>query len=1066
MDTIKQLDIKYNIIRWDEWLLSDDYKIARKQIEELYSSDIGFYSAVEKTALSFLDRFLNKNSVFELREDILYNSREYLKEEAAVMLIWAQYKYKFEVYPSPRNLALKYVHQNFIAKTNTNLVVETSVKFKTVAIKKPLLFENDFPEFENLISLLPNHVYFLDTNNIYRGCNLLQAKAFGFNNIREVIGKKNEDMPVFINNYSFAKMLDNNNLKIMNCGDSQPLEIEEEVPYLNGEMSIFKSYKVPLFNKAHQVIGLLGISYDITKYKKEMKTLQENYAVKELTLDNLLANLPGHVYWMDIKNKFLGCNDQQAYDFALKSRHEIVGLSAKFSQTPENAATIIRNNNKVMSNGEIITEEEKFKDKSGKDCIYLSKKAPLKNKHGEIVGLLGISLDITAQKERDRLLFENQLYKAEHRYGSLERILSVTPGHVYWKNLKGEYQGCNDLQAIDAGLKRKDDIVGLTDYDMPWKEDAGFLRKIDAQVVETGEIIVAEEKSETYDGRNAIWLSTKGPLRDEKGKIIGIVGISLDITAQKEAAQLKHENRKLEAENKLKQLILEKETAEAERLRLENALHKLENEKQKAILEEQEKFKKFVGQIVHDIKSPLASLKSIVSESGSAIPEGKRITLRRASMRISDIAQNMLSHYKNENDACDIAKPVLVSAALLEVLGEKRYEHKNIAFDTAFEEDVNFNFIQIEPGQFKRLLSNLLNNAVEALDNKPDGKIKIELSKDKEWVYIVIEDNGKGMPEKLVNKIEKNLQVTSTKKNGSGIGLTQVRETLERNDGQWTIYSYEGEGTRILLKFPRIFAPLWIAEKVKIINGDMVIILDDDHSIHGAWDLVLEPALAKLPQKPKIKHFSDGQEAVNFINSLTNKDKNKICLLTDYELLNQDINGLQVIEQTKIKRSILVTSHYANLDIQEQAAKLRIKILPKELALAVTINVDKKIKPGSKKVDMVCVDDDLGFVHGYIDRLFPNLAIDVYNDPDIFLEDVAQYPLDTKIVLDHYYSRNWGPNSEYIGDGIEVAIKLHSKGFTNLFMLTGEEPNPDIIPSYLSVILKDDDEKIKNIATP
>ncbi len=59
---------------------------------------------------------------------------------------------------------------------------------------------------------------------------------------------------------------------------------------------------------------------------------------------------------------------------------------------------------------------------------------------------------------------------------NLENVLALTPGHIYWKNLNGEYQGCNDLQAIDAGLKSRDDIIGLTDYDMPWKEDANYLR--------------------------------------------------------------------------------------------------------------------------------------------------------------------------------------------------------------------------------------------------------------------------------------------------------------------------------------------------------------------------------------------------------------------------------------------------------------------------------------------------------------------------------------------------------------------------------------------------------------
>ncbi|HLX52638.1 MAG TPA: HAMP domain-containing sensor histidine kinase, partial [Aquella sp.] len=518
-----------------------------------------------------------------------------------------------------------------------------------------------------------------------------------------------------------------------------------------------------------------------------------------------------------------------------------------------------------------------------------------------------------------------------------------------------------------------------------------------------------------------------------------------------------------EAQNKLNKIILEKEAAESERLRLENALHKLENDKQKAILEEQEKFRKFVGQIVHDIKSPLASLRGVVNESGSAIPEEKRITLRKASMRISDIAQHMLSRYKNEFDEGELAEPLLVSAAMLEVIGEKRYEHSTVNFDTDFKSQADFAFIRVESGQFKRMISNLLNNAVEALEGKPDEKISLRLNTNAQWIIITIRDNGKGISKELVDKIKGDLPVTEGKKHGSGIGLTQVREAVQRNFGKFEIYSTLGQGTSIILRFPKILPPAWIAEEVKIIKGDTIVILDDDKSIHGAWDLQLKPILSKLPNKLEVKHFTEGMDAINFINSFSTREKNKICLLTDYELLNQDINGLQVVEQTKIKRSILVTSHYANLAIRDRSSNLGIKILPKDLAFAISINLDQKVKPGSKKVDMVCVDDDLGFVQDYVERFFSHLKIDMYSDPDVFLENIEQYPLDTKIILDHFYSRDWGPKAKYVGDGVEVAIKLNKKGFTKLVMLTGEEPDPDSIPPYLTVILKDDDEKIKNL---
>ena len=258
---------------------------------------------------------------------------------------------------------------------------------------------SNFPEFEALIKVMPCNVYLLDKNNIYRGCNIQQARAFGMNCIEDVIGKRNIDFPVYAKHQYLAEILDLNNLKVMRAANPEPTEFDEEGCYVNSEICVFKSYKVPIFDVDKKVIGLLGASFDISNSKREFEELKHKFNKLEAALDNILANLPGHVYWVDINNCFLGCNNQQAYDFNLKTRHEIVGLSVNFLQTPEDAEAIINNNNKVIKNGEIIAKEENFKNMNGEQLTYLSKKVPLKNKKGEITGLLGISIDITKEKE-------------------------------------------------------------------------------------------------------------------------------------------------------------------------------------------------------------------------------------------------------------------------------------------------------------------------------------------------------------------------------------------------------------------------------------------------------------------------------------------------------------------------------------------------------------------------------------------------------------------------------------------------------------------------------------------
>jgi hypothetical protein len=164
------------------------------------------------------------------------------------------------------------------------------------------------------------------------------------------------------------------------------------------------------------------------------------------------------------------------------------------------------------------------------------------------------------------------------------------------------------------------------------------------------------------------------------------------------------------------------------------------------------------------------------------------------------------------------------------------------------------------------MLSNIINNAVDALDGQA-GKVDLQLAADNEWVKIIIQDTGKGMSTELVDKIMHKTPVTEGKKSGHGIGLTQVWETLDHNQGELHVASELGLGTTITLTFPRVTAPHWIAEEIVLKGNDTVIILDDDTSIHGAWQARFESILNEH-KSIQLKHFQQGHEALEFIQAL------------------------------------------------------------------------------------------------------------------------------------------------------------------------------------------------------
>ena len=130
----------------------------------------------------------------------------------------------------------------------------------------------------------------------------------------------------------------------------------------------------------------------------------------------------------------------------------------------------------------------------------------------------------------------------------LEQIIALMPGHVYWVDKTGAYLGCNNLQAESAGLSTRQDIVGKHNKDLPWNYRSSELPEVldvvNNQVMETGETVSLEETGTLKNGKKIIFLSNKAPLFNLKGEIVGMVGISIDITKEKEAQKaLRKSNR-------------------------------------------------------------------------------------------------------------------------------------------------------------------------------------------------------------------------------------------------------------------------------------------------------------------------------------------------------------------------------------------------------------------------------------------------------------------------------------------------------------------------------------------
>ncbi|MEK1865747.1 MAG: PAS domain-containing protein, partial [Ensifer adhaerens] len=122
------------------------------------------------------------------------------------------------------------------------------------------------------------------------------------------------------------------------------------------------------------------------------------------------------------------------------------------------------------------------------------------------------------------------------RHYWLETIINHVPDYIYAKDVEGRFLIANQVTVADNGLEAMKDIVGKTDFDLHPPQMAKAIADIERRVIETGEPIFGiEERAIVSKGRDRWLMTSKVPLRNKSGKIVGIVGVSRDISDRKAA---------------------------------------------------------------------------------------------------------------------------------------------------------------------------------------------------------------------------------------------------------------------------------------------------------------------------------------------------------------------------------------------------------------------------------------------------------------------------------------------------------------------------------------------------
>lgn len=357
--------------------------------------------------------------------------------------------------------------------------------------------------------------------------------------------------------------------------------------------------------------------------------------------------------------------------------------------------------------------------------------------------------------------------------------------------------------------------------------------------------------------------------------------------------------------------------------RMSEELHKILEERR--ILTKEAAKGEIATQVAHDIRSPLAAL-DMITKNISQLPEEYRLMLRHSVNRIHDIANQLLAQNAGAaGTQSNRLESTLLSEVIEAIVTEKRMSFRSrteISLEAQIDSSSYGLFARVQSAELKRILSNILNNSIEAIPNA--GRVEIRLRGEGADIVIEVVDNGVGIdPDILPRLMQKGASFGKT--NGSGMGLYHARTKTEEWSGTLSLISKKDKGTTVRIKLPRSEKPQWFLDRLEIKRNQTVVVLDDDASIHEIW--------AKKCKGAKLVHCFNPED---FQKSTQISDAIFLC---DYELAGFSETGLDLIEKHQLaKKSILVTSRFEDPTLQARANSMGVLILPKNLATILPIH--------------------------------------------------------------------------------------------------------------------------------
>ncbi|MBN1935780.1 MAG: PAS domain S-box protein, partial [Anaerolineae bacterium] len=568
---------------------------------------------------------------------------------------------------------------------------------------------------------------------------------------------------------------------------------------------------------------LLTMAQDVTVRKETETALRESEAFSRA----IIACSPIALYSIDLEGNVLSWNASTERIFGWTA-DEVIGRPLPIIPADKkDEFDVLRA--RLLDGQDFFDKELVRQRKDGSLFDVRLSTAPIYDADGNIIGIMAALEDIAAEKRREAEILATQaelqrlLAEAEQTRLALisvvedqkrteealaaERTLLRTlvdhlPDAIYTKDAAGCKTLANPTDVRNIGAASEAEVLGKTDFELFPRELAERYHADDLHVLQTGQpILNREERITRPDGKLGWQLTSKAPLHDSAGKVVGLVGIGYDITERKQIEQ-----KLQDYAERLEELVAERTRA------LEEAQERLLHQTRLATLGQ------IAGSIAHELRTPLGAIRNAVylinmlrGSSDETLEEA--IDILNQEVATSDrVITSLLNFARPQRPQ----RHLLEVGPLVECMVQRLQPPPTVQLEIHVDGDLSP--VIADATHLEQMFGNLLLNAIQAMPEGGQLSVRAEqraalpeiappgfipehaADANAGWIVVSIGDTGIGIPPENLEHVFEPL--FTTKATGIGLGLALVKLLIQANGGGIAVTSVPGEGTTFGIYLP------------------------------------------------------------------------------------------------------------------------------------------------------------------------------------------------------------------------------------------------------------------------